>query len=152
MGDRHLTRSAVMLILTRPGEKGLEVLLQLRQNTGYADGCWDFAAAGHVDAGESMKMAVRREAAEELGIDMALEDITFATLNHKNGEADGKVYYNVFFTARAYSGEPRILEPHKCGGLAWFSEHILPDAMIPDRRRALENWLSGIPYTEEGWQ
>ena len=152
MSDRYLTRSAVMLMLTRMGENGLEVLLQLRQNTGYADGCWDFAATGHVDAGESMKMAVRREAAEELGIDVALGDIAFATLTHKNGGGDAKVYYNAFFTAQAYSGEPRILEPHKCGGLSWFRVGALPETMIPDRQNALLNWLAHIPYTEEGWQ
>ena len=45
-----------------------EVLLQLRQNTGYMDGHWAAAAAGHVERGETAYDAAQREAAEELDI------------------------------------------------------------------------------------
>ncbi len=34
--------------------RGDEVLLQLRQNTGYRDGYWATAAAGHVEEDESV--------------------------------------------------------------------------------------------------
>ena len=44
------------------------VLLQLRQNTGYMDGYWAAAAAGHVERGETAYDAAQREAHEELGI------------------------------------------------------------------------------------
>ena len=45
-----------------------EVLLQLRQGTGYRDGHWAAAAAGHVEKGESVYDAALREAAEEVGV------------------------------------------------------------------------------------
>ena len=51
------------------GAQGLEVLLQLRQNTGYMDGHWAAGAAGHVERGETAYDAARREACEELGLD-----------------------------------------------------------------------------------
>lgn len=148
MKGRHMTRSAVMLILLRDCEHGRQVLLQRRQNTGYADGMWDFAATGHVDAGESMTMAVRREAMEELGIDIPPGSLEFATITHRNV---GDAYYNGFFTATGYIGRPRIMEPHKCSGLEWFCLDALPDNFIEDRRRALMNYLAGISYSEEGW-
>ena len=47
---------------------GTEVLLQLRQNTGYMDDHWAAAAAGHVERGETAYDAARREALEELGV------------------------------------------------------------------------------------
>ncbi|MET0977876.1 MAG: NUDIX domain-containing protein, partial [Paeniglutamicibacter terrestris] len=42
--------------------RGDQVLLQLRQNTGFLDGHWACAAAGHVEAGESASAAAVREA------------------------------------------------------------------------------------------
>ena len=45
------------------------MLLQLRQNTGFMDGHWAAAAAGHVEKGETAYDAARREAAEEIGVD-----------------------------------------------------------------------------------
>ena len=53
--------SAVFPILLREGANGQEVLLHLRQNTGYMDGCWDFAGSGHVDENETARQAVARE-------------------------------------------------------------------------------------------
>ncbi|HKQ41033.1 MAG TPA: NUDIX domain-containing protein, partial [Pseudonocardia sp.] len=45
-----------------------QVLLHLRRNTGYRDGHWAAAAAGHVERGESVTEAACREAAEEIGV------------------------------------------------------------------------------------
>ena len=56
------------MFLLRDSDKGQEILLQKRHNTGYMDGMWDCSVAGHVENGESMKMALLREAKEEIGI------------------------------------------------------------------------------------
>ena len=47
--EHYRSYSAVFPILLREGANGREVLLHLRQNTGYMDGHWDFAGSGHVD-------------------------------------------------------------------------------------------------------
>ena len=60
MIDRFVVVPASYLFLLRDDE----VLLQLRQNTGFMDGHWAAAAAGHVERGETAYDAVRREAAE----------------------------------------------------------------------------------------
>ena len=44
------------------------------------DGYWDYSATGHVENMESMKMAMQREAKEELCIDIAIEDLEFVSL------------------------------------------------------------------------
>ena len=51
--EHYRSYSAVFPILLREGANGREVLLHLRQNTGYMDGCWDFAGSGHVDENET---------------------------------------------------------------------------------------------------
>ena len=66
--EHYRSYSAVFPILLREGANGREVLLHLRQNTGYMDGCWDFAGSGHVDENETARQAVARECLEELGI------------------------------------------------------------------------------------
>jgi len=151
MSERFLSRSAVMLLLTRETNGETEILLQKRQNTGYADGMWDCAATGHVDAGESMKMAVVREAKEELGIDIPLSQARFSTITHVFTPSTGKIYYNAYFCVSDYRGLPSIMEPHKCDDLAWFNIHNLPSDLIPDRAIALHNYLMNIPYDEIGW-
>ncbi len=152
MPERHMTPSAVMLFLMRKTEKGTEILLQKRQNTGYGDGMWDCAASGHVEAGESMKAALIREAGEELNIRLSWEQITFATLTHKYIPKSTGSYYNAYFAASQYEGEPIINEPHKCSALEWFNVNSLPSDILPDRKEALENYFSHIPYDELGWE
>ena len=56
--------SYVFLLRESTDGTGTEVLLQLRQGTGYMDGHWAAAAAGHIEQGESVFEAAAREAAE----------------------------------------------------------------------------------------
>ena len=93
MKERYRTLSAVMLMLMRENNGVEEILLQKRKNTGYMDGYWDCSASGHVENMESMKMAMQREAKEELSIDIDIEDLEFVSLIHKINGVD-TIYYN----------------------------------------------------------
>lgn len=56
---RFRTIAAVLILLVRKNANGdTEYLLQKRQNTGFADGMWDFSASGHVEKGEPMTKTV----------------------------------------------------------------------------------------------
>ena len=77
MSDRFMNPSAVMLLLTRIHDGNEEIIFQKRKNTGYCDGFYDLSASGHVDANESMKHAMCREAKEELGITINENDLDF---------------------------------------------------------------------------
>ena len=55
--------------------RGDEVLLQLRQNTGYMDDHWAAAAAGHVEADESVFDGRGPRGREELGIAIDAADL-----------------------------------------------------------------------------
>jgi 8-oxo-dGTP pyrophosphatase MutT (NUDIX family) len=132
---------ASYVLLLRPGPNGDEVLLQLRQNTGFMDGHWAAGAAGHVEPGESAEAAARREAREELGLE-SVElrfDLTLQrSLNPPGGERrliDERVDF--FFSARTWSGEPRITEPDKCADLRWWPLIALPEPVVPHERLVL---------------
>lgn len=121
--------SYVFLLRERTGG-GTEVLLQLRRGTGYMDGHWAAAAAGHVERGETAEAAARREALEE--IEVADLDLTFATAMQRTARdlpIDERIDF--FFTARSWSGVPRIVEPTKCADLRWFLLDDLPEPVVP---------------------
>ena len=112
MTDRFVLVPASYVYLLREGDAGTEVLLQLRQGTPYMDGHWAAAAAGHVERGETAYDAARREALEELGVTDVSLDLVFTMQRTQHGEAiDERVDW--FFTARSWTGTPRVVEPDK---------------------------------------
>ena len=132
------------MFLLRPGSGGSgdEVLLQLRQNTGYMDDHWAAAAAGHVERGETAYDAARREALEEIGVTGLDLGFVTAMQRTRGGEPiDERIDF--FFTARAWTGEPTILEPTKCAELRWCRLDALPDPVVPHELAVLEAIRSG---------
>ena len=134
---------------TSPG--GDEVLLQLRQNTGYMDGHWAAAAAGHVERGETAYDAARREAREEIGVELG--ELTFVTSMQRTQGADPiDERIDIFFTCRSWVGEPRIVEPDKSAGLRWFARDALPDPVVGHERVVLDGVGTGLAsYTTYGF-
>ena len=149
MSERFKSLSAVILLLTRKVNNDEEILFQKRVNTGYCDGFYDMAASGHVEANESMKHAMCREAKEELGIIINEDDLEFVCMIHKNSE--GCVYFNGYFKANKWIGEPSIKEPEKNEEIRWFSINDLPSNIVDDRIVAIENYKNDIKYSEYGW-
>ena len=149
MKKRFENPSAVMLILSRMQNGSEEILFQKRKNTGYCDGYYDLSASGHVDANESMKHAMCREAKEELGITIDEDDLEFVCIIHKN--SNGIIYYNGYFKANKWIEEPKINEPEKNEELKWFNINELPNNIVDDRYLAIENYKNGIKYSEYGW-
>ena len=141
---------ASYVYLLRDGAGGPEVLLQLRRGTGYMDEHWAAAAAGHVERGETAYDAARREAREELGIEAV--ELVFETTMHRtaHGEpVDERVDF--FFTARAWAGEPTIVEPEKCAELRWCRLDELPEPVVPHERVALEHLGTDARYLTHGF-
>jgi ADP-ribose pyrophosphatase YjhB (NUDIX family) len=133
---------------------GDNVLLLRRYNTGYQDGMYS-VPAGHLDGGESLRAAMIREAQEEIGISLAVEDVHFAHVMHRGVAGDSAMdqeRIDFFFTARKYEGTPKIMEPHKCNELRWYPLDALPDNTLPYIRSAIEDCAREQPYSELGWQ
>lgn len=141
MGFR-VVPAAYVLLLDGDGR----VLLQLRRGTGYRDGHWAAAAAGHVEAGEPVHAAACREAAEELGVVVEPADLVPLTAMHRTAptglEVDQRVDF--FFTCRRWAGEPRTMEPERSGGLRWCALDALPDPVVPHERFVLDGLRTGV--------
>ena len=139
---RFVVVPAAYVFLLRDRRPGPEVLLQLRQNTGYMDDHWAAAAAGHVEKGETAYDAARREALEEIGVDDL--DLSFVTSMQRTRRAEAiDERIDFFFTARSWSGEPRIVEPEKAAELRWCRLDALPEPVVPHERAVLEAVRTG---------
>lgn len=143
MPDRFRLVPAAYVVLRR----GSEVLLQLRSGTGYLDDHWATAAAGHVEAGESVVAAAVREAAEELGVIVAPADLVPLCSMHRTGGTGRAVDERVdwFFGCERWSGRPRLLERHKAAALEWFPLDALPEPVVPHERQVFESLLAAGP-------
>ena len=102
--ERFKTPTAVILMVIRKRNGKEQILLQKRKNTGYMDGYYDFGASGHVENKETMKMAIIREAKEEIGITIDTKDVEFVTMIH---DISKNIYFNGYFKVTKWEGEPR---------------------------------------------
>jgi 8-oxo-dGTP pyrophosphatase MutT (NUDIX family) len=137
IGDVHL------LLSDGPGR----VLFGRRAHTGYEDGAYHLPS-GHLEAGESVVVALVREAKEEIGVTIEPEAVNFAHIMH-NSSSGGRVAF--FFQVQRWEGEPANMEPDKCDDLAWFALDSLPDRMIPYCRDALRHIAGRRQFSTFGW-
>lgn len=118
------------------------VLLARRKNTGYADGMYSLVA-GHVESGETLTVAMIREAREEAGISIEASELTLA--HTLIGPA--KAVSTSSLPCR-WGGVIEIREPDKCDDLSWFRLRDLPGTTLPYIRQAIESIESGLIYSE----
>lgn len=134
---------AVHLFFMREGK-----LLMLRRfNTGWEDGRYS-VVAGHVEAEETVTQAALREAAEEVGVSLAPDQVEVVHVMHRKSE-DERIDF--FLTVKSWQGAIRNQEPGKCDELQWYPLAALPANTIPYVRYAVECYQRGIRYSEFGW-
>ena len=63
--------------------KNNSILLLRRLNTGFEDGNYSMIA-GHLNGNETVKQAMGREAKEEAGIKLSVNDMKIAHIMHRN--------------------------------------------------------------------
>lgn len=138
----------VMLILTR----GNEILLALRQGTGYADGQWNLPS-GKLEDGEHAVEAIIREAHEEIGIHLTEPELRLAgTVHYRNPEGEGRI--GLFFAAESQlgrHGEPINAEPHKCAAITWVPIDNLPPDTVPYTAAGVKIYRDGTQFAPVGW-
>jgi 8-oxo-dGTP diphosphatase len=136
---------AAYVLLRRSADGVGQLLLQLREGTGYMDGHWAAAAAGHVEAHESVLEAAVREAAEELGIGIRPDDLVPLCAMHRTAGNHDPVDERVdfFFELRTWRGEPRRVEEDKAADLRWWPLDALPAPVVPHELFVLDRIRAG---------
>jgi 8-oxo-dGTP diphosphatase len=124
-----------------------QILLLRRFNTGYRDGEYS-VPAGHLDGDETVMAAAVREASEEVGLQLDVDNIIFSSVMHRK-EDEERVDF--FVCVQAWKDNPFNNEPDKCDELVWTDFKSLPENTVPYVRKAIENHLNGVVFDEFGW-
>jgi len=135
---RHLTKTAVFVILERDGK----VFFLRRHNTGWADGKLT-VPAGHVDEGQTVRQAAVVEAREEATIEIDEKDLEFVHVDYLKDQ-----YTNFYFKAKSWTGKPKLGEPHAASEAIWISKDSLPDDLIPQLKRVFSHLKEGSCFSE----
>jgi len=110
---------AVLAFVVRDG------MVLLGRRKGHGEGTWCLPG-GHLQTGESMEEAAKRELFEETGI-RASRFTYVSTVNHA-GEPH---YVHVSFLAEDASGEQKLAEPDRFYEWKWFPLGALPEPLFP---------------------
>lgn len=142
---RYQSFGCAFMILWRKNEADYEVLLQLRQGTGYMDGYYDLAASGHLESGESLQDCAIRETREETGIELSPEAVKFVFLNH---EFEENYIRTIFAAELPADAQPKVCEPNKNGGFIWAKPHELPENVRPFIPKMFAAIKLGLSYDD----
>ena len=126
----------VGVVLVRRGR----VFLALRQGS-HGAATWA-SAGGHLEWGESLEDCARREAREELGVEVG--ELQFLCV--ANIIAYGRHYVDVEFLGEIGDQEPRLAEPQAFSRCGWFPLDDLPQPLFAAVRYALDSLRSGRRY------
>ena len=82
---------------------------------------------GKVDPYETLEESTIREVREEVGVEVEIERLlcTAETISPDTEEH----WVSIIYLTRLVSGEPRNIEPDKCGGVEWYALDDLPKNM-----------------------
>ena len=129
-------RVGVGVVFLRDGQ----VFLAKRQGAQGED-TWA-SAGGHLEMGESLEDCARREAKEELGVNVG--DLRFLCVS--NIVAYGRHYVDVEFLGDISGQEPRLTEPVGFSEAGWFSLDGLPEPLFHAVWYALDSLRTGCCY------
>lgn len=141
---KHNFRLAINLVVCKENK----VLLMRRYNTGWNDGMYALMG-GHVEDNENIFDAAIREAKEELGINVKIEDLTPLFSMQVNPD---HVYF--YFGCKKFENEPQIMEPNQCDDIQYFETTNLPNNLIEADKKALEEIFKNktTTFTTFGWK
>jgi len=145
MSERFTPNAAAHALVFR----GEDILMLRRFNTGWMDGFYT-TPTGHIEEGESATDAAARELFEETGLSTDPATLKHAITVHRQNETNG-VYFDNYFIAHEWTGEPRITEPDKSDAIEWIKFDSLGENVVPTVLRAIQNYQAGKRYAEEGW-
>lgn len=106
--------------------KNNKVLLGKRKNS-HGAGTWCLPG-GHLEFGESVESCAEREVLEETGL--KVKNLKIGPYTNDIMPADKKHYATLFIIAEVAAGEPKVMEPDKCGGWCWFEWDSLPKPLF----------------------
>ena len=141
--DKQFLRAAVFLVI----KQDRKTLLHKRKNARHENGRYGLISGG-VKYNEGVLQAAAREASEEAGIQINLDDLTVVHVMHRRDNGDQ--YIQFFVEAKSWEGQPENLEPEHCEELKWITGKV-PEDTIDYVRAALDSIERGIVFSSWGF-
>lgn len=101
---------------------------------------------GHLEYGESLEAAARREMMEECSLEVG--ELKFLYVFNKIAYPPKHIVF-IVFQADWISGEPQNLEPEKCHGWDWYPVDDLPQPLVYSMRFLKEALETGRACFDE---
>lgn len=117
-------------------------VLMGKRKSSHGEGEWAWPG-GHLEHMESFEECAKREVREETG--MEIQSVRFNRLMNLKAYAP-KHYVDIGLLADWKSGEPKVLEPHKCEGWQWFPIDNLPTPRFTACDTAIEAYKTKRNY------
>ena len=108
-------------------QNGKILLMKRSGSVCHGRGTWS-VFGGHIELGETVAEAAKREAREEIGIEIEL----ITNLDWSECLLPEYHSISVFVQADIVSGNPKILEPDKADGLCFFSYDVIASLPLFD--------------------
>lgn len=143
MNERFKLIAAIFVILIKDGK----VFLSKRKNTGWEDGKYSLIG-GRIEGNETARQAAVREAMEETGIAIKINDLKFANICHLITNSER---VHLAFVIEKWNGEATNNEPEKAEEVGWFDFKNLPQNITEESKKTIEWYINGIKYSEIGW-
>lgn len=120
--------------------KDNKILLGKRlSKTGF--GTWGLPG-GHLEPGENLIEAAKREVLEETGINV----IELEFLQLLNDPRQDEHYIQINFLAKKWQGEPEVMEPEKCERWEWFKLDELPENIFFGHNQFIPAYKQGLKF------
>jgi 8-oxo-dGTP diphosphatase len=132
----------VAVLIFRAGK-----LLLIQRKGAHGAGSWA-TPGGHLEYGEDPSACARREAKEEVGVDLG--EVAFHAVTNDLFVEEGKHYITLWMSGRISGGEPCVAAEDEVAEWGWFDPTDLPQPLF----LPLRNLLSGhsLFMTSEGSQ
>lgn len=138
--ESHQVKVGIGVMVMKDGK----VLLGKRKGS-HGAGEYSFPG-GHLEYMESYLDCVRREVTEETG--MEIDNIRFLLVANIKEYAP-KHYAHIGFVADWKKGEPKLMEPEKCEGWAWYDIDHLPEPLFATLLTHIEAYKTGKNFFDE---
>lgn len=121
-----------------------KILLGLR-TASHGAGEWSFPG-GHLEFGETLFEAAKRETREETGLEIRQCELISVCDEMRYIKTDNKHYLNLGVLGTDVHGELRVLEPEKCQEWKWFDQDDVPSNLFEATALTLLNYRQGKIY------
>lgn len=135
--SEEAVKVGIGVIIVRDGK-----ILYGKRKGSHGEGLYG-VVGGHLEHGETAEAAILREIAEECGVkvkNLRLQCVSDFMTHYP------KHYLDVGFVAEWESGEPQVLEPHKCDGWEWRDIDDIPENVFAPIRGYIEAYKTGKNY------